>query len=81
MNKPEGSTAQSDGSSIPVRMVLIILFGIGLGGLGILIWLASVPAAEMTPAEDRLLNIGDWMLKTAIGLILGFAGGRLAARN
>ena len=66
---------------IPVRGILGILFGVAIAGVSILIWLTPVSAADMTPAQDRLLNIGDWMLKTAIGLILGFAGGRLAARN
>ena len=66
---------------IPVRAVLGMLFAVALTGLGILALLTPVSAADMTPAQDRLLNIGDWMLKTAIGLVLGFAGGRLAARN
>ena len=66
---------------IPVRAVLGMLFAVALTGVGILALLTPVSAADMTPAQDRLLNIGDWMLKTAIGLVLGFAGGRLAARN
>ncbi len=66
---------------IPVRAILGILFAVALTGLGILSLLTPVSAADMTPAQDRLLNIGDWMLKTAIGLILGFAGGRLATRS
>ena len=66
---------------IPARAILGLLFTVALIGLGILSLLTPVSAADMTPAQDRLLNIGDWMLKTAIGLILGFAGGRLASRN
>lgn len=71
----------NDSKEIPVRGILVILFAVAVAGVSILIWLTPVSAADMTPAQDRLLNIGDWMLKTAIGLILGFAGGRLAARR
>jgi len=46
-----------------------------------MVWLAPITEAEMTPARARLLDAGDWMLKASVGLILGFAGGRLAARN
>ena len=66
---------------IPVKGILAILFAVAIAGLSILIWLTPVSAAEMTPAQDRLMNIGDWMLKAAVGVILGFGGGRLAARN
>lgn len=66
---------------MPLRGILIILFAIAVVGLVILVWLAPVAAADMTPAQDRLLNVGDWMLKAAIGAILGFAGANLAARN
>lgn len=66
---------------VPLRGILIILFAIAIVGLVILVWLAPVTAADMTPAQDRLLNVGDWMLKASIGAILGFAGANLAARN
>lgn len=66
---------------MPLRGILIILFAIAVVGLVILVWLAPVSAADMTPAQDRLLNVGDWMLKAAIGAILGFAGANLAARD
>ena len=70
-----------DNREIPSKAILGILIGVAIAGLSILIWLTPVSALDMTPAQDRLLNIGDWMIKTAIGLVLGFAGGRLAARN
>ena len=59
--------------------VVIILLGFIALGLSILIWLAPVQMEEMTPAQDRLINIADWMAKSSAGALLGFAGGRLAA--
>ena len=50
-------------------------------GVSILVWLASVPADAYTPAQDRLLDIADWMIKGGIGALLGYAGGRAAARR
>ena len=50
-------------------------------GVSILVWLAPVPADAYTPAQDRLLDIADWMVKASIGALLGFAGGRAASRH
>ncbi len=58
------------------------LIGIAASGIGILIWLAPVSADLMTPAQDNLIAIADWMVKAALGAILGFASGvGLSARN
>ena len=73
--------ANKGNNQIPPRWIFVSLFAVASVGLAILIWLTPVTVADMTPAQDRLLNAGDWMLKASIGLILGFAGGRLAARN
>ena len=61
--------------------VLIVLFGLVVLGGGVLVWMAPVPAEDMTPARDILLNIADWMIKASVGAILGFAGSRLAVRR
>ena len=61
--------------------VLIVLFGLIVLGGGVLVWMAPVPAEDMTPARDILLNIADWMIKASVGAILGFAGSRLAIRR
>ena len=61
--------------------VLIVLFGLVVLGGGVLVWMAPVPAEDMTPARDILLNIADWMIKASVGAILGFAGSRLAIRR
>ena len=61
--------------------VLIVLFGLVVLGGGVLVWMAPVPAEDMTPARELLLNIADWMIKASVGAILGFAGSRLAIRR
>ena len=49
-----------------------------LSRCGVLVWLAPVPADQLTPAQTNLIFLGDTMVKGAIGAILGFAGARLA---
>ena len=61
--------------------VLIVLFGLVVLGGGVLVWMAPVPAEDMTPAREILINIADWMIKASVGAILGFAGSRLAVRR
>ena len=61
--------------------VLIVLFGLVVLGGGVLVWMAPVPAEEMTPARELLLNIADWMIKASVGALLGYAGSRLAVRK
>ena len=48
-------------------------------GVGILAFLAPVPADGMTPAQESLLVIGDGMVKVSVGAILGLGGARLAS--
>ena len=61
--------------------VLIVLFGLVVLGGGVLVWMAPVPAEDMTPAKEILINIADWMIKASVGALLGFAGSRLAIRR
>ena len=61
--------------------VTVILLGFVVVGVSLLIWLAPVSAEEMTPAQDSLINIADWMTKASVGALLGFAGGRLAGNR
>ncbi|MCE2499768.1 MAG: hypothetical protein J4G13_02770 [Dehalococcoidia bacterium] len=62
---------------------LVALFMITIGGIGILLFVASIPADRFNPAHDSLIAIGDWMVKVSIGAILGLGGARLtmARRN
>ena len=70
------------GKTISAPWVFVTLLGIAASGIGILVWLTPVNVESMTPAQDNLLTIADWMVKAALGAILGFAGGvGLAARN
>ena len=61
--------------------VLGLLLALILVGGGVLVWMAPVPAEDMTPAREILLNIADWMIKASVGAILGFAGSRLSVRR
>ena len=70
----------SSGTRTTVGVVGLLLALILLGG-GVLVWMAPVPAEDMTPAREILLNIADWMIKASAGAILGFAGSRLAVRR
>ena len=77
--KPSPNSDSSE--EIPIKWVFFSLFAVALVGIGVMVWLAPITEGDMTPARARLLDAGDWMLKASIGLILGFAGGRLAARS
>ena len=61
--------------------LLVSLFGLIIIGVGILAFLTPVPADRLTRAQGSLLTIGDWMVKVAIGAILGLGGSRLATRR
>ena len=63
---------------LPILFMLVAVAGMGMSTL---IWLAPIPATDITPAQDRLMDIADWMVKAAIGAILGYSGARLTARG
>ena len=69
-----------NGTSTTVGVIGLLLALMVLGG-GVLVWMAPVPAEDMTPARELLLNIADWMIKASVGALLGFAGSRLAVRK
>ena len=58
--------------------LLMALFGLVVIGVGIMAFLAPVPADGMTPAQESLLVIGDGLVKVCLGGILGLGGSRLA---
>lgn len=58
-----------------------MLLSLVVAGLGILIWLSPILAGEMTPGQQNLMNIGDWIVKSSLGAIFGFAGARLSISN
>ena len=57
--------------------LLITLFGLVVLGVGILALLSPFPADRLTPAQENLLIIGDWMVKVSVGAIIGLGGSRL----
>ena len=61
-------------------LIAALFFLIMLGG-GVLVWLAPVPSDQVTPAQDRLIDLADTLVKGAAGAFLGFVMTRLATRN
>ena len=59
----------------------VILLGLIVGGVGVMMMLAPFPADQLTPAQDRLLNIADWVVKASVGAMLGIIGGRAASSS
>ena len=55
--------------------VLIILFGLVVLGGGVLVWMAPVPAEDMTPAREILLNVAGRLDDK------GFGGGHSRVRR
>lgn len=67
---------------IPVSWILFGLFTIFFTGVGLLVWLAPVPEAQITPAQENLIAISDGLVKASAGAFVGFASGvGLTARS
>ena len=56
-------------------MTLVMLFALILIGCGGMAWQAWASGPELTPAQQQLIALADWMVKGAVGALLGFAGG------
>ena len=65
-------------ASLHPLWLLLALLTLIMMGVGILVFLAPVPVDLLTPAQENLLIIGDWMVKVCVGAILGLGGSRLA---
>ena len=62
-------------------LVAALFFLIMLGG-GILVWLAPVPVEQVTPAQDRLIDLADTVVKGSAGAFIGLVVSRLTiAKN
>ena len=59
--------------------LLFALITLTMVGVGILALLSPFPADRLTPAQENLLIIGDWMVKVSVGAIIGLGGSRLTA--
>lgn len=59
---------------------LLALFTLFALGIGVLVWLSPVPAEQMTPAQNDLLELADTAAKVSFGAIIvagGFIGSRM----
>ena len=67
---------------IPASWIFLGMFALFFCGVGILYALSETKADELNPAQESLITIGDWVVKSSVGAILGFAGGAgLASKN
>ena len=63
-------------SVLGLLFALVVLAGSGLA------WMGLVSGDPLTPAQQTFVQVADWTVKTALGAIVGFAGGAgLARRN
>ncbi len=56
------------------------LFALVLLGGSIMVWQAGVASPELAPAQKQVVELADWLVKGAVGALLGFAGGAGVAR-
>ncbi len=69
------------GNVIPLTIIGMLFALVLLGSVGIA-WQAWVSGPELTPAQRQLIELADWIVKGAVGALLGFAGGiGLTRRN
>ena len=58
----------------------MLMIGVAVVGLGLLMWLADVQGVgELNSTHVLVRTTADWMVKLAIGAIVGFSTGRLVA--
>ena len=62
------------GYFLTVLVMGILLVLITLSGC-VLVWLAQIPANELTENHYNLINTADWMIKFATGAFLGVIAG------
>ncbi len=60
--------------AIPL-VIVVMLFALALLGGSVMVWQAEVASPELTPAQHQLIELADWIVKGAVGALLGFAGG------
>ena len=56
--------------------LLVVAFALIVMGGSALVWLAPVPAEEITPAQDNLIELADTVVKVGLGVLAGFFGAR-----
>ena len=63
------------GSSYAISLLIVAFALIGAGG-SVLIWMAPVPAEQMTPAQNDLRELADTVVKAGLGVLVGFFAAR-----
>ena len=63
------------GKSYAIALLGAAFALIVMGG-GTLVWLAPVPAEEITPAQDNLIELADTVVKVGLGVLAGLFGAR-----
>ena len=58
-----------------------MLLFLAVTGMSILIWLAPIPDAEVTAGQQGLREIGDWIVKSSVGAIMGFSVAQITANR
>ena len=61
--------------SLTIIGIIGALFALALLGGGVLVWQAAVFGPELTPAQSQFNELADSIVKSAVGALLGFAGG------
>ena len=71
---------RSDGRAFLEMMLTLV--GVAVTGLGLLMWLGEIQGdGELNSTHALVRTAADWMVKSSIGAIVGFATGRAAFRN
>ena len=58
----------------PIGIVLVLLALVSLS-ISALAWQAAVSADTLNPAQIKLLESADWMLKSSVSALIGFVLG------
>ena len=68
-------------SFLTTASLIAALFFLIMLGVGVLVWLSPVTAEQLTPAQERLIDLADTLVKGAGGAFLGFVVSRFAIKS
>lgn len=54
----------------PFKLALFVFIGVGVIGLGILIWLSMI-TGRLSPQQEKLSEAADWLMKSGFGAVVG----------
>lgn len=67
---PDREPSEVSNQGAPFKVALLIFLGLGLIGLGLLIWLSTIDRA-LLPQQQKLSDAADWAMKTGFGATVG----------